>query len=57
MLLRSLAYAEMRLILARIIWNFDMQLVNPQEDWIGMGKTYLIWKKPPLNVYLHPREG
>lgn len=47
----------MRLILARIVWNFDLQLADPQEDWIGKSKSSLVWEKPGLNVYLCPRKA
>lgn len=49
----SLAYAELKLILARILYNFDMELVDPDEDWMDQ-KAFFIWTKPPLNVYLTP---
>jgi len=43
----------MRLILARILFNFDMELVDPSQDWIDQ-KCYIIWSKPSLKVYLKP---
>lgn len=49
----SLAYAEVKLILARVLYNFDMELVDPDEDWMDQ-KAFFIWTKPPLNVYLTP---
>lgn len=49
----SLAYAELKLILARILYNFDMDLVDPDENWMDQ-KAFFIWTKPPLNVYLTP---
>lgn len=49
----SLAYAELKLILARILYNFDMELVDPDEDWMDQ-KAFFIWTKPPLNIYLTP---
>ena len=52
-LYRSLAYAEMRLILARFIFTFDMQLADEEDDWMDQ-EIYLLWKKRPLNVYLTP---
>lgn len=52
---RSLAYIEMRLILARVLWNFDMRLAEDSKDWIDKQKIYLLWEKGPLNVYLTPR--
>ncbi|KAH8674201.1 cytochrome P450 [Xylariales sp. PMI_506] len=53
---RNLAYAEMRLILARIIYNFDMELVDGKEDWLDQ-EIYFFWKKPPLRVFLRPVKG
>jgi len=49
----SLAIAEMRLILAKVLFNFDMKLVNPEENWADQ-KVYTLWDKRPLNVYLTP---
>lgn len=49
----SLANAEMRTILARLIYNFDMELVDPNEDWLDQD-VFFLWRKPPLNVYLTP---
>ncbi|EED22142.1 cytochrome P450 monooxygenase, putative [Talaromyces stipitatus ATCC 10500] len=51
---RNLAYSEIRLILALIIFNFDMTLADESHDWIQQ-RNYLTWKKPPLKVYLTPR--
>lgn len=50
----SLAYAEMRLILAKVLFNFDMELADKEVDWWAQ-KAYLLWDKPPLEVYLTPR--
>ncbi|KAH8763760.1 cytochrome P450 [Diaporthe sp. PMI_573] len=50
---KNLAYAEVKMILARILHNFDMELVNPDEDWMDQ-KAFFIWTKPPLNIYLTP---
>ncbi|KAI5865331.1 putative cytochrome P450 [Durotheca rogersii] len=53
---RHLAYAEMRLVLARMLWNFDISLVGGEanERWIHH-KSYVLWDKPPLYVYLTPK--
>ncbi|KAK0724599.1 putative cytochrome P450 monooxygenase [Lasiosphaeris hirsuta] len=50
---RGLAIAEMRLILAKIIFNFDMEYVDTDKDWLDQ-KIFLLWDKPALNVYLTP---
>ncbi|EFW98568.1 60S ribosomal protein l3 [Grosmannia clavigera kw1407] len=51
---RNLAYAEMRLVLARIIYDFDMRMVNPSLQWIDAQKSLILWDKPELSVYLEP---
>ncbi|KAK7222568.1 hypothetical protein V2G26_010571 [Clonostachys chloroleuca] len=51
---KNLAYAEMRLILSRIVWNFDLHLAKDSDGWIDKSETYLIWRKPALNVHLVP---
>ncbi|KAJ5937997.1 hypothetical protein N7454_004339, partial [Penicillium verhagenii] len=52
---RNLAYSEMRLILALVIFQFDMVIADDSRDWINQ-KNFLMWEKSPLNVYLTPRE-
>lgn len=44
----------MRTILARIVWNFDLHLAKDSDGWIDKSETYLIWRKPALNVHLVP---
>jgi hypothetical protein len=44
----------MRLILARLIWNFDMTLALDSRDWLEGQKNHLLWDKPALNVHLAP---
>ncbi|KAK1985268.1 cytochrome P450 [Colletotrichum cereale] len=51
---RNLAYLEARLILARVLWNFDLKLADDSTDWAPRQKIYLFWEKGPLNVYLTP---
>ncbi|KAJ5726555.1 cytochrome P450 monooxygenase [Penicillium malachiteum] len=50
----SLAYAEMRMILARIIYNFDMSLVEESKGWMERQKIYSFWQKGQLYVRLTP---
>lgn len=44
----------MRLILARIIYDFDMALADESRDWLARLRVYTIWRKAPLYVYLTP---
>ena len=49
----SLAYLEMRLILARMLWSFDMQLAPECQDWDNQ-ESWIQWDKKPLLVKLRP---
>ncbi|KAI1206483.1 cytochrome P450 monooxygenase [Annulohypoxylon truncatum] len=54
---KNLAYAEMRLILARLVWNYDISLAEKQEtDWMQNQRMFGLWEKPPLNIRLNPRK-
>jgi cytochrome P450 len=50
----NLAYAEMRLVLARILWNFDIELCEESRDWMDRLEVYTLWKKEPMMVKLTP---
>ena len=50
----SLAAAEIRLVLAKMLWNFDMSLhPNTKKDWFNQ-KVFTLWEKPPLHIELKP---
>ncbi|KAI2614033.1 cytochrome P450 ClCP1 [Hypoxylon fragiforme] len=51
---RNLAYAEMRLILAKIIYNFDMTIDDDSRDWLRNQPAYNLWDKPALNIHMKP---
>lgn len=46
---KNLAYHEMRLLLALVLWHFDLELDGKSDDW-GKQKVYIIWEKRPLWV-------
>jgi len=50
----NLAYAEMRLILARLLWNFDMELCEESNDWVTGMRVYAVYQRPPLMIKLTP---
>lgn len=54
---RNLAYAEMRLILAKMVWSFDFALAPEGEGWMKRCKYYLAWAKPELMVQLKVADG
>jgi cytochrome P450 len=52
---RNLAYNELRLILARLLWNFDLELCTESENWIKK-KSFTAWEKKPMFVKLRQRK-
>ncbi|OBR03065.1 Cytochrome P450 [Colletotrichum higginsianum IMI 349063] len=53
---KNLAYPEMRLIMASLLYNFNLELADPSLDWLDQ-KSYGIWDKHPLWVKLAPRQA
>ena len=51
---RNLAYAEMRLVLARVLFEFDLELMESSESWLENLKNFTLWQKDPLMVRLRP---
>lgn len=50
----SLAYCEIRLILCKLLWHFDIALCAESADWTDQ-KVYFLWDKPALKVMLRDR--
>lgn len=51
----SLAWAEMKLILAKVIWHFDLELSEKNVGEWNDQKVYLINEKTPLYVKIRSR--
>ncbi|KAI1363826.1 cytochrome P450 [Xylaria arbuscula] len=51
---RNLAYHEMRLIMAKVLFNFDLRLDPSCNEWYRQ-RIFALWEKPPLMVYLTER--
>ncbi|TLD03255.1 uncharacterized protein PgNI_12474 [Pyricularia grisea] len=51
---KNLAYAEMRVTLARLFWKFDLELVPGQDDWMDSQPNTSVWHKNDLMVKLKP---
>ena len=51
-----LSYVEMRLTLARLLFKFDMDILEESRNWNAHTKPYNLWYKPPLYVQIAPRE-
>ena len=58
---KNLAYAETRLVIARLLWRFDLRMAEGGrrglEEWFEKQKSYVLWQKPPLFVKVRRREG
>ncbi|KAM0292742.1 hypothetical protein HYE67_011444 [Fusarium culmorum] len=52
---KNLAYAEMRLVVSRLLWAFDLELEQGQDDWVKKQRTFVVYEKSPLMVKLKPR--
>ena len=50
----SLAFAETRLALARILYNFDVEGLPCSRGWASQQKAYLLWDKKPFWASLKP---
>ncbi|KAI1343972.1 putative cytochrome P450 [Xylariaceae sp. FL0016] len=51
---RNLAYSEMRLVMARLIYDFDLKLADGCDNWIRKQRAFSLWERIPLDVYLTP---
>jgi hypothetical protein len=49
--------AEMRLILAHMLWNFDFELCPESRGWDQDQKIKGLWIKPPLMCKIKVRNG
>ncbi|KAI4221136.1 MAG: hypothetical protein L6R40_008651, partial [Gallowayella cf. fulva] len=45
---RNLAYLGLRLILSRLLWEFDFELMDKEWSW-DLQKSWILWEKSPLN--------
>lgn len=52
---KNLAYAEMRLLLANVVFHFDLEQLKEEEDWLERNQIFTLWKKPELHVGLKER--
>ena len=51
----SFAFVEMNLILAKLHFRYDLELVDPRLDWEGQSTLHVMWSKPELLVKIKPR--
>lgn len=53
----ALAYMEMRIILAKMIFAYDWEWLNPDLDWFRDTKYLGVWDKAALNLKFHSRKN
>lgn len=53
--IKSLAYAEIRIILARLVWNFELEIDPVSQDWMAEQRQFLLWERGPLKIRLRRR--
>jgi cytochrome P450 len=53
---KPLAYAEMRIFIARILWAFDIEEGGKNVPWPHL-KTFMIIQKQPIMMKIKQREG
>jgi hypothetical protein len=49
----SMAYHEIRLLLGKTLFNFDIQLKEESKNWDDQ-KIFILWAKGELNCTLTP---
>lgn len=54
--LYRLAYVEMRMILAHLLFRFDIEITDECRNWYNKLKPYNLWYKVPLHVRMKRRE-
>lgn len=42
------------MILARVVFNFDMQIAEESKGWMERQRIFNLWQKLPLKVHLTP---
>lgn len=52
-MISSLALHEFRVLLAYVLWHFDVSLVDPNFRWLDQD-VHELWVKNPLLVRLEP---
>lgn len=52
---KSVALSELRLVLARLVWTFDLDTASGQQvNWLDL-KTYIVVQKKPIQIRIKLR--
>jgi hypothetical protein len=45
------------MVVARLLWNFDVELEDKHLDWVTRQRVYMVYEKEPLMIRLKQRAG
>ena len=48
----SIAYMEMRVLMAKFLYNFTFELAYPDDDWVSTKRAYGAWNNSGLKLRL-----
>jgi hypothetical protein len=48
-----MAYHEVRLIMAKVLHSFNLELCAESKEWMKEQEVYTLWQKPPLMVEIN----
>lgn len=52
---RSLGWMEMRTALAKLLWTYDLTLLDNKRDWFNDSRMHTLWQKPSIQVQVKKR--
>ncbi|OTA61603.1 cytochrome P450 [Hypoxylon sp. EC38] len=50
---RNFAWMELNLVLAKMLWLYDMELITKDVNWLESCQAHVLWWKPKLFVRFH----
>lgn len=48
---------ELDIVLTKLLWKFDLKLLNEDLDWQRDSRMHTLWKKPELMIGVSLRVG
>ncbi|KIW30806.1 uncharacterized protein PV07_02506 [Cladophialophora immunda] len=51
---KQVALTEARLVIAKLLWHFDMELDGDHPTWVEDARFYVLWMLQPLKIRLTP---
>lgn len=51
----SFAILQMTLVFAKMLYTYDMEMLDPNLDWEAKSKHFIMWWKAPIRIRLNKR--